>query len=163
MKRIAQIALLLTVAASMQMPAATIGLSFSSNIVSAGGTFTLAVRVTNLAGDSLVDFGMNPFISDPSKVAFLGATVDAALNDDSGFFGGNPAIAGDAFPPIDTAPITLATLTFRALLPGTANVGVSSDLADPNQGLFLLGAVQDLSSAAAVSIVMSRRQPGGPV
>lgn len=153
MKPIAQIALLLTATATIPLPAATIGLSLSSNIVGAGSNFTLAVRVTDLASDSLVAFGMNPFISDSSKVAFLSAVVDPAFNDDSGFFGGNPAIAGDAFPPIGTAPVTLATLTFRVLQAGAVNVGVSSNLTDPNQGLFLLGGVQDLSTSAAVNVV----------
>lgn len=153
MKTIAQIACFLTAAASIPLPAATIGLSFSSNLVGAGNDFTVTVRVTDLAGDSLTGFGMNPFISDPAKVAFLGATVNAAFNDDSGAFGGNPAIAADAFPPISMAPITLATLTFRVLQTGTANVGVSSNLNDPSQGLFLLNAIQDLSSSAAINVV----------
>jgi hypothetical protein len=151
---------LLCFAAGASARAATVELQLSSATVVAGNTFTLDVRAINLGASTVVTFGMNPYTSDPAKVSFVSAVVDPLFFDDSGFFGGNPAIAGDTFPPAGPGPITLATLTFRALQVGTVSVGVTSDLADPNQGLGLNGpapdflpSTVDLTSFALVQVV----------
>jgi len=153
---------LLIAAAALPARADLMEVVASPNPVAVGSTFTVVVRVLDLqSGDELVAFGMNPFISDPSKAMFLDATVDSAFEDDSGFFGGNPAIAGSALPFIDSAPVTLATLSFRALAIGPVNIGVQSDLSDPNQGLLLLSGVEDLTASTAVNVATP--EPGSLV
>ena len=153
MKRTTVLALTFAALAAIPAHANLVTLSFSPGPVYIGNTFTMTVSATDLGGDSFSAFGMNPFISDPTSALFLGAVVNPALNDDSAFFGGNPAIAGDAFPPISTVPIELATLTFQALKAGPVTIGVTSDLSDPNQGLFLLNSVQDLTASQGINLV----------
>jgi hypothetical protein len=154
MKRTLTLALFLVAAAALPLPAATVALSFSSNLVVPGQTFTMDVTVIDLAGDAITGFGMDPFISDPSTATFLGATVGPLFNDDSGLFGRHPAIAGDAFPFPDTAPILLATLSFQTLQTGTVRLGVSTDLANVNEGLFLLsGDIQDINISQSIDSV----------
>jgi hypothetical protein len=154
MKRTLAFVLSLVAAVALPLPAATVALSFSSNPVEPGQTFTMNVTVVDLAGDAITGFGMDPYISDLSIAAFLGATVGPLFNDDSGFFGGDPLIAGDAFPFPDTAPILLATLSFQALQQGTVRLGVSTDLANVNEGLFLLsGDIQDISMSQSIDSV----------
>jgi hypothetical protein len=98
---------------------------------------------------------MNPFISDSAKMSFVNAIVDPLFFDDSGFFGGNPAIAGDTFPSAGPGPITLATLTFLALKAGPVSIGVTRNLADPNQGLGLNGPAPDFAPST-VDLTSSR-------
>jgi len=161
MKRTLAFALFLVAAMALPLPAATVALSFSSNPVEPGQTFTMNVTVIDLAGDAITGFGMDPYISDLSIAAFLGATVGPLFNDDAGFFFGDPAIAGDApvFPATlfpDTPPILLATLSFQALQPGTVRLGITTDLnaSNASEGLFLLsGDIQDISMSQSMDFV----------
>jgi hypothetical protein len=139
--------ILLTAAVAGGVEAATINLSFSSQTVGVGGTFTVTVGVTNVFAapldpdnDVVVFFGGNSFVGDGTVVEFVSATNNGLLFDTQDF-GGTPQFAGFT---LDlgglgqgqfTEPLNLVTLTFRALALGTTNVGVESDLGDPNQGL----------------------------
>ncbi len=158
MKRILFTTLLAAVSAAL-LPAATISLQFSSNQVTLGDNFTVTVNATNVfAGrpeDMLLAFGLNPFISLPGNVIFLGASVGPRFADDSGSFLGT-AVAGDVFPGLGAGdfvePLTLATLTFRAIGSGFVDVGVVSDTSDLNQGLAFLADSNNVELTASGTI-----------
>jgi hypothetical protein len=158
MKRILFTALLAAVSA-LSLPAATIALEYSSNPVSLGDTFTMTVNVTDLFAGSLPEdvffgFGLTPTISDPSKVIFVGATVDSLFID----FSAGELIEGVVLPPLGYGAgidLTLAILTFQAIGSGYVYVGVSSDLGDPNQGLVYLlsDTTADLTTSGTIDVV----------
>lgn len=147
--------LLLLAAVAMAAPAATISLNFSSQSLVVGQTFTVDVYVSDVFGgfdvltDSLTGFGANSFIDTPSAVQFVSVGVGSLFDDFSGSFGGNPQVAGLASD-LDglqdgefTEPLLLFTMTFQAIGAGTANVGLESDLGDPNQGLLITRVILD--------------------
>lgn len=147
------------------VPAATVSLVFSTTNPGAGDTFTVDVTVTSVfalrpPGDLLLAFGFDPFISNPAAVVFESATVDSLFNNDSGAFpdtavSGSALLASGDF----TAPLTLATLQFRALSIGPVSVGITSNLLDPNEGLIFLENVvapgaEDLTSSTELNVVV---------
>jgi hypothetical protein len=157
MKRIL-ITALLTAVVVLSLPAATIALQYSPDPVSLGDTFTVTVNVTDVfadrSGDVLFGFGLTPTISDPSKVTFIGGTVNSLFIDTSS--GG--IISGSAIPPLAfsdfSEPLTLAILTFQTIGSGYVDVGVSSDLRDPNQGLvYFLTDTLDLTTSGTIDVV----------
>ena len=132
--------------AMMALPAkaSTISLNLASP-VNAGSTFDVAVQVNNLFSgrtpdDSLLAYGFNVGIGNSSIFHYLGETA-GPLFDALPIFGSNPMVAGIAtnlsgIGPSDVSgPVTLAILHFSALTSGTTSISVTSDSADPNQGL----------------------------
>lgn len=125
--------------------ASTVLLTPSTTHIQIGDTFTVDVVFSSvLAGiaspDELLAFGFNA--SATSQLSLVGSSVAASFDDTSAAVG--LSAAGLAFPglPVDssTPDFVLASFTFQALASGPANISVSSDLNDLNQGLFLLGA-----------------------
>jgi hypothetical protein len=138
--------LVLIFLAMMALPAnaSTISLNLASP-VNAGSTFDVAVQVNNLftgrtPDDSLLAYGFNVGIGNSSIFHYLGETP-GPLFDALPIFGGNPMVAGIAtnlsgIGPSDVSgPVPLAILHFSALTSGTTSISVTSDSADPNQGL----------------------------
>jgi hypothetical protein len=57
--------------------------------------------------------------------------------------------------------VTLVSFSFLASSPGSAVFGVSSDLDDPNEGVFLLsGATLDLTGQTTISVLSQTPEPG---
>jgi hypothetical protein len=104
-------------------------------------------------GDELLGFGFNVAVGNPAVLQYLGAIVPAPFNDDTGLFPGTD-VAGDVFPGLSTVsePLHLATLQFKALADGTSLISISSNLADPNQGLIFLGKSIDLTGSTTASV-----------
>lgn len=124
--------------------ASTVLLTPSTTQINVGDTFTVDVVFSSaLAGiispDELLAFGFNAGVS--SQLSLVGSSVASPFDDTSASLG--LSAAGLAFPGISvdgsTPDFVLASFTFQALTAGLANFSVSSDLNDPNQGLFLLG------------------------
>jgi hypothetical protein len=121
--------------------AATI--SFSPSSGAQTGVFTVDVNVTDLfagrdpATDGIISYGFNIGISDPAVLAFQGAS-SGSLFDAATTEPGTDVFAASSgfgiFSPV-SEPLLLATLRFDALKTGFVNVTISSDLANPFQGL----------------------------
>jgi hypothetical protein len=156
MKRIL-FAVLLLAASALSLPAASIALDFAPNTVGVGNNFDVFVKVTGVfdgrPSDLLFGFGFTPFISDLSKVTFVGATVNTTLFDDLSAGG---VIMGSHLPPYPagglTEPLTLATLTFQAVGSGLVNVGINSDLTDFAQGLLYSLDSLDITTSGSIDI-----------
>ncbi len=134
----------------------------------AGSGFDVLVQVENAfhgrpAGDLLVAFGFNVAVGDDAVVQYTGETPGSLFTDLSGFPGG-PAVAGFAANPAGigpsdfTGPLTLATLHFNALAPGTTAIGVTWDASDLNQGLIY--AFLPTGAIAASTVVSTLPVPG---
>ena len=135
--------------------------------VTAGSSFDVTVQISDVfqthPGDALAAFGFNVVVGNSSIFSYTGETIGPLFDDFSGIFGASPQVAGIATAIFlaagdFTEPLTLATLHFTALTSGSASIGISTDLSDPNQGLFystagadaLNGSVRVVSAAAAV-------------
>jgi PEP-CTERM motif-containing protein len=131
--------------------------------VSPGSTFDIAVQVSDVfAGrapdDVLLGYGFNVTIGNGSVVQYLSETAGPLFDD---LVLGSVTAAGIATDILGIAPgdfvepLTLATLHFKAIGPGTSSIAVAWDPADLNQGLVYLdlpyGAIQastDVTTAA---------------
>ena len=101
----------------------------------------------------MVAFGFNS--SSGPLVSFRSASTEPVLQPVS--WPDWPRRRGDfSFPGATTSTVPLATLRFLAgSTPGIVNVGITSDLSDPNQGLYFLDLALpplDLTSSVSVSI-----------
>ena len=141
-------------------------LELSAEVIYPGDTFLLDVFVDGvtdfdigegrLVPDEVIAFGFDVNYS-PSEFAFNEATVNSALFVDDSFKPGfeNTDVAGS----IDSPPgpmgdnILLASLSFTSLVAGDFSLGIVSDLSDPNQGLFALSGIWDITNSIPVSSV----------
>jgi hypothetical protein len=141
--------------------ATTITLAAPSSVAT-GSFFDVVVQVSNVfqthPGDSLAGFGFNVVLGNPAVFSYQGETVGALFDDFSGF-PGSPQVVGIPSAFILTAadftdPLTLATLHFHATGAGSTSIGISTDLSDPNQGLFYTLAGSDpLNASTNVSAI----------
>lgn len=121
-----------------------------------GSSFDIAVQVNDVfagraADDVLLGYGFNVTIGNGSVVQYLSDTAGPLFDDLS--------VAGVAAAGIATnllgvgpgdfvAPLTLATLHFKAIGLGTTNIGVTWDPSDLNQGLVFLDLPYDAIEAS---------------
>jgi hypothetical protein len=107
------------------------------------GPFDVIAQAQNLfagrdpATDALLGFGFNVAVSDPTKLAFTGATSGPLFDAATSVPGTNVFALASGFGilPGTPEPITLVTLHFNVIGTGIANILITSNLADPNQGL----------------------------
>jgi len=136
-----------------------------SGTVSPGSSFDIAVKVNDVfAGrapdDVLLGYGFNVTIGNGAVVQYLSETAGPLFDDlsvpgvtaaglASNLLGIGP---GDFVP-----PLTLATLHFKTLGPGTSSIGVTWDPLDLNQGLVYLdlpyGAIEASTRVTATAAV----------
>ena len=137
--------------ASGSAPAATVLLTPSTLNPTTGSTFTVDVTLTGNP-DEVVAFGFNS--SSGPLVSFRSAALNSFFSPFPGPTGLD--VAGFQFPGATASTVALATLTFLAgSTPGVVSVGITSDLSDPNQGLYFLDLALpplDLTSSVSVSI-----------
>jgi len=138
--------------ASAATQAAFISLIPSTLTPAQGEIFSFDVVVRG-ALDEAVAFGFDITNSAPGIASFVSATVAAPFDDDSALFAGTD-VAGSAFPGVTGDPILLATLKFQALVAGTVDLGVFSDVTgDPNEGVFFaLDSRLDLTSSVHIQV-----------
>lgn len=136
---------------AISAPAATVVLSPSTLNPTTGSAFTVDVTLTGNP-DEVVGFGFNA-TSGP-LASFQGATLNSFFSPFPGPTGLD--VAAFQFPGATASAVPLATLRFLAgPTPGVVNVGIMSNLSDPNQGLFFLDPALptfDLTSSVSVSI-----------
>jgi len=133
-------------------PAATVVLTPSTLNPTTGSTFTVDVTLTGNP-DEVVGFGFNS--SSGPLVSFQSATLNPFFSPFPGPTGLD--VAAFQFPGATTSTVSLATLRFLAgPAPGVVNVGITSDLSDPNQGLYFLDlALPPLNVTSSVSVSIS--------
>jgi hypothetical protein len=133
--------------------------------VSPGSSFDVAVQVNDVfAGrapdDVVIGYGFNVTIGNGSVVQFLSETA-GPLFDDLGLASVTAAgIATNILgvgPGDFVGPLTLATLHFKAVGPGTSSIDVTWDPTDLNQGLVYLdlpyGAIEASTRVTAAAAV----------
>jgi hypothetical protein len=106
--------------------------------------------------DEVFSFGFDVNYN-PSEFVFNGATVNTALFNDDSLLSGfeNTDVAGSInslFGPSGD-DILLASLSFTSLVAGDYSLGIVSDLSDPNEGLFALSGIWDITNSIQVSPV----------
>jgi len=113
----------------------TTRLDVSTNTLFAGDLFDISVYIDDIT-DEVIAFGFNVTFA-ASEFQYNNATVASTFFDDSTHFPSTD-VAGHVFPgPGPTGDnILLAQLNFTSLIPGNFTLGIVSDLADPNEGLF---------------------------
>jgi hypothetical protein len=169
MKKLAQLLLLTAMLAIFGSPAAAATINFSTpGVVS--GPFDVTITATDVfAGrdpstDILIAFGFNVGVSDPSVVSFTGATA-GPLFDAVTSVPGTMVYAfalgqnGFGIQPGVVEPVILATLHFAAMGPGLANIFVTSNLANPDQGLAFQNQPFAESIAAELPVTVGDTQP----
>ena len=136
---------------AISAPAATVVMTPATLNPAAGSVFTVDVTLTGNP-DEVVAFGFNA-TSGP-LVSFQGATLNSFFSPFPGPTGLD--VAAFQFPGATASTVALATLRFLAgPTPGIVNVGITSDLSDPNQGLYFLDPALpalDVTSSVSVSI-----------
>jgi PEP-CTERM motif len=152
---------LLTAAILALSPAAhalILVLTPSSTAVDPGEDFTVQVTASQVfdgldPADEVLTFGFDVTVSDPTRTAFTGATVGGGFDDDSPSLP-DTDVAGEAFPSVTDDAIVLALLSFRAGQPGAVELGIASDLSDPNEGLrYLLAGQRELAGGVTITVV----------
>jgi len=134
-----------------------------------GSSFDVQVQVNNvfagrLPDDTVVAYGFNVTVGNPSVVSYLGEDPGPLFDDVSFLFAGNPMVAGLAqslagvAPGDFTGPLVLATLHFQALATGTSSIGVTYDPTDLNQGLVYANLPYGAISATTNATIP---EPGG--
>jgi hypothetical protein len=157
MKRLFPIALLLCAASLVPARAESFGLSAPA---SASGAFDIFVNVTGVFDaphdtDFLLGYGFNVSF-DSSILSYLGETPGALFDDLSGIPGAEVAGVASAIllgPGDFKEPLNLAVLHFNVIGAGSASIGISGDVSDPNEGLIYLSASDPISAAVSVSAV----------
>ncbi|MGD8908029.1 MAG: PEP-CTERM sorting domain-containing protein [Chromatiales bacterium] len=86
----------------------------------------------------------------PSSINYNGAILGAGFLDDSLLLP-DTDIAAHAVPGVSGDDILLADLSFTPTLAGIFNVGIFSDLLDPNEGLFTMLYREDMTSSIVVA------------
>jgi len=133
--------------------------------VSPGSSFDIAVKVNDVfagraADDVLLGYGFNVTIGNGAVVQYLSETAGPLFDDIP--VPGVTAV-GIATNPLGIAPgdfvgpLTLATLHFKTLGPGSSSIGVTWDPTDLNQGLVYLdlpyGAIDASTRVTAAAAV----------
>lgn len=107
--------------------------------ISIGDIFILDVvadeaRIDPIFGDGeILSFGFD--VNDSDSFQYNGAIVGPSFMDDSLLIT-DTEVAGSAFPGIGGDDILLASLSFTALVAGDHVLGITSDVFDPNEGIF---------------------------
>ena len=150
-------ALLASMAPLSASSAVMVGFGVTDTDIRVGESFSIAVFVDGVdIADEVVAFG---FDHDPiAGWSLTGVQLGPAFDfDDSALFP-DTDIAGsvDAFnigPSGDD--IVLATLTFVSTTSGIFDFGISSDLSDPNEGLFTLSLAAPFDLTGVVSVTVN--------
>lgn len=160
MKKLAQLILLTATLAIFGSPAAAATINFTTpGVVS--GPFDVTITATNLFDgrdpfDAIFGFGFNVAVSDPAVVSFTGVT-SGPLFDAATTMPGTDVYAQATAITIDPGvaePLILATLHFASIGPGSANILITSDLANLFHGLqFALDPAQEaINASLAVTV-----------
>jgi hypothetical protein len=106
------------------------------------GPFDVTVQAQNVfagrdASDALLSFGFNVGVSDPTKLAFVSATSGPLFDAATSLPGTNVFALASGFGilPGTPEPITLVTLHFNVIGVGIANILITTNPSDSNQGL----------------------------
>jgi|GEM_PF-2815973 len=108
--------------------------------------------------DEVVAFGFD-LDYDPSKFTHLDTTVNSSFFlDDSSIFD-NTDVAGSVpilIPGPNGNSILLATMSFIALIQGDYNIGITSDVFDPNEGLItVLNPFVDMTMTTTINVAVA--------
>jgi len=139
-------------------------LELSTKPIYSGDTFTLEVfidGVTEFEGlsgpelDGVLAFGFDPFFN-TSEFDFVGAVVNPLLFEDDSNSPITPVVAGQVnlfenIPPFGDN-ILLASLSFTSLIEGYFNIGIVSDLSNPNAGLIAWSGFYDIGASTPVTV-----------
>jgi hypothetical protein len=145
-----------------------ISLTPSSPQIRVGDTFDIVVAVTDAqdgiySADEVIAFGLDVTISNAALVSRTGADVAIPpFTDDLSAFFANTDVAGSVgFGSGITDPgFALAILHFVATGAGTLELGIFSDLGDPNEGLiYLAGPVRDLTASTQITVQAAAQTP----
>lgn len=132
----------------------TVELSIGDSDIGVDESFDMDVFVDGVdLLDEVFAFGFD--LDLPASWSLTGAQIGPAFDyDDSTLFPGTFVAGSVDF--LNTGPngddILLATLTFTGSVAGTFNLGITSDLLDPNEGLFTIIGTYDLTQDAQVVI-----------
>jgi len=134
-------------------------ISFSTpGVVS--GPFDVIVSAQNLftgrdtTTDAVLAFGFNVAVSDPTKLSFTGATSGPLFDAATALPGTNVYALASGFGilPGTPEPITLVTLHFNVIATGLANILITTNLANLDQGLQFFNAPFAESIAATIPV-----------
>jgi hypothetical protein len=143
--------------AAFHLDASVLTLVPSSATPIAGQTFTIDFEVTGNT-DEILGFGLDYSASTPS-IVFQGFTINPFFGGDLGL--GDPQISAITFPGATASSVNLVSFSFLASAAGQSVFQVTSDLNDPNQGLFLLnGPPVDLDQQVTIRVQSSVPEPG---
>ncbi len=149
-------ALLLTLA-GVNAPAGVIALVPSNATPFVGDPLTINLIVTGNT-DELLGFGLDHSVS-TAAIAFQSFAIDPFFGADLGLQP-DTLVSAFAFPGNTNSSVTLVSFTFLASSVGTSVFSVTSDLLDPNEGLFALDlAVIDLDTQVTIDVLAA---PGVP-
>ncbi len=142
---------------TFHLDASVLTLVPSSATPMAGQTFTIDFQVTGNT-DEILGFGLDYSVSTPS-IVFQGFTIDPFFGADLGL--GEPQISAITFPGATAPSVSLVSFSFLASAVGPSVFQVTSDLNDPNQGLFLLeGPAVDLGQQVTINVQSAVPEPG---
>jgi PEP-CTERM motif len=156
---------LLAVLSALPINAATVSVVAPTTVT--GPSFDVIVEAQNLfanrtPNDVVISYGFNVAVTNPAIFAFTGTTsgpfFDAATTEPgTGVFGAGVGQNGFGIEPGAPEPVTLATLHFEVLMPGSTNIVISSDLSNLFQGLQFLNAPfqESIAGSALVSATNS--------
>jgi hypothetical protein len=122
-----------------------------------GQTFTIDFEVTGNTNE-ILGFGLDYSVSTPT-IVFQGFTINPFFGPDLGL--GEPQISAITFPGATASTVSLVSFSFLANAPGSSVFQVTSNLNDPNQGLFLLdGPTADLGQRVQIDVQAAVPEPG---
>ena len=153
---------------ALDADAMNISLTPSRSAIRVGNAFDVTVAVNGArdgvySADEIIAFGFDVTINHPALVSWTGATVAIPpfMDDLSGLFA-NTAVAASVGlgAGITNADFNLAVLHFIATGEGTVELGIVSDLGDPNEGLIYLSeAARDLTASIPLTIQAAEQVP----
>ncbi len=162
-KRLICLLILALAAAVVPARASSISLTLMGP-VTPGSPFDIVVQANDVfagraADDVLLGYGFNVTIGNGSVVQYLSETAGPLFDDlvVPGVTAAGIATSLLGVGPGDfVSPLTLATLHFKAVGPGTTGIGVTWDPADLNQGLVYLdlpyGAVEAATNVTVAAV-----------
>jgi hypothetical protein len=145
--------------AGIEAQAATITLAGPESVN--GGSFDVSVEATGVFDAPHVDDGFLAYgfdvAFDPALLSYAGETAGPLFDDISGNAGfgadvGGTADAGFLEAGDFTEPLVLAILHFDSAGVGSANISVSADNSNPDQGLIYFTSSDSFSAATGVDI-----------
>ena len=128
--------------------AGVISLSTPDTTPYVGQTFTVDLLVTGNA-DEILGFGLD-YLTSTGTISLQNFTINPFFGADLGLV--NTQIAAITFPGTTDAAVTLVSFQFLAQSSGVSVFSVSSDLNDPNEGLFTLNGSSDLSQSLTIDV-----------